>query len=53
MMVTINESHEIMVELGREVSLIREESFMQEQKYNELARKYNEAVSLLRISDKK
>ena len=36
MMLTINESHEIMVELGREVSLIRTESSEQEKKYNDL-----------------
>jgi hypothetical protein len=53
MMLTINESHEIMVELGREVSQIREESTMQELRYRELIERYNEAVVLLQGSDKK
>ena len=52
MVLTINESYEIMMELRKEVDMIREEAAKQEIKYNNLVTKYNEAVLLVKKGQK-
>lgn len=52
MMLSINESYEIMMELRREVDAIRAEYGEQEEKYNSLVALYNQSVAALQKKER-